>query len=177
MPFRGDRLTGIREFKHLRRRQLAQLAGVDPASIQHLEDGRTTNPRWDTVDQLAAVLDVTNEYLGGAGPDVPYPKAAVSQALERFLRLDGTKIAPLDQAALRRAADDADAPHTVAGWRAFMSMSARAWGKPSRMLKAEPRPTQSAPTRNLHSIEGGGARSGAVPLRHAPKRPGRRSSG
>jgi transcriptional regulator with XRE-family HTH domain len=176
MPFRGDRLAGIREFKKLRRRQLAQLAGVDPASIQHLEEGRTTNPRWDTVDQLAEVLDVTNDYLGGAGPDIPYPEAAVLQALERFKRLEGTSIESFD-AALRRAAEDPDAPHTVAGWRAFISMSNRAWGKPLRMLKAEPRPIQSAPPRNLQSIEGGGAqRAGVIPLRHRRKGPGRRSS-
>jgi len=177
MPFRGDRLAGIREFKDLRRRQLAQLAGVDPASIQHLEEGRTRNPRWDTVDQLAEVLDVTNDYLGGAGPDIPYPKAAVLQALERFKRLEGTDIAPFDEAALMRAAEDPDAPHTVAGWRAFISMSNRARSKPSRALKAQPRPIQSAPTRNFQSIEGGGARRiGSVPLPQAQKRPSRRSS-
>lgn len=69
-----------------------------------------------------------------------------------------------------------DAPHTVAGWRAFISMSNRAWGKP-RMLKAQPHPIQSAPTRNLHAVEGGGAqRTGVIPLRHGRKGPGRRSS-
>lgn len=71
MPFRGDRLAGIREFKKLRRRQLAKLAGVDPASIQHLEGGQTKNPRWDTVDQLAEILDLTNEYPGGCGAGPP----------------------------------------------------------------------------------------------------------
>lgn len=175
MPFRGDRLAGIREFKKLRRRQLAQLAGVDPASIQHLEEGQTKNPRWDTVDQLAEILDLTNEYLGGAGPDLPYPKAAVLQALERFRRTEGSNHAPLDDAALKRAAEDPDAPHTVAGWRAFVAMSARAWGKPSHMLKASTNTSQRAIERSLHSIEGGAQSGRAIPLRHNPKRPNRRS--
>lgn len=175
MSFRGDRLAGIREFKKLRRRQLAQLAGVDPASIQHLEQGQTKNPRWDTVDQLAEILDVTNEYLGGAGPDVPYPKAAVLQALERFKRTEGSNFAPFDDEALKRAAEDRDAPHTVAGWRAFMSMSSRAWGRPLRMLKMQAKPRQPGIPRDLHSIEGGAQHSGAIPIRHNTKRPNRKA--
>jgi transcriptional regulator with XRE-family HTH domain len=153
---------------------LAKLAGVDPASIQHLEEGRTTNPRWDTVDQLAEVLDVTNEYLGGAGPEVPYPRAAVLQALERFKRLEESTISAIDQAALDRAADDPDAPHTVSGWRAFVSMSNRAWGKPSRMLKAHVRPIESMPTRNRQSDEERGAlRPRPIPIRQRQKGSGR----
>lgn len=175
MPFRGDRLAGIREFKKLRRRQLAQLARVDPACIQQLEEGQTKNPRWDTVDHLAEVLDLTNEYLGGAGPDLPYPKAAVLQALERFKRTEGSNFAPLDDAALKNAAEDPEAPHTVAGWRAFMSMSARAWGKPSRMLKASSDASHAAIARRLRSIEGGAQSGRPIPLRHSPKRPNRRS--
>lgn len=174
MPFRGDRLAGIREFKKLRRRQLAQLADVDPASIQHLEEGQTKTPRWDTVDQLAEILDLTNEYLGGAGPDLPYPRAAVLQALERFKRTEGSNFAPFDDAALLRAAEDPDAPHTVAGWRAFMSMSARAWGKSSRVLKAPTGTRHPATAHGLHSVDGTQP-SRAMPLRHDFKRSNRRS--
>jgi transcriptional regulator with XRE-family HTH domain len=174
MPFRGDRLAGIREFKKLRRRQLAQLAGVDPAGIQHLEQGETKNPRWDTVDQLAEILDVTNEYLGGAGADLPFLTAAVLQALERFKRTEGSKFGPFDDSALKRAAEDPDAPHTVAGWRAFMSMSMRAWGKPSRIRK-EPISTSQTATRDLRSVEGGAQSKRAIPLGNGPKGPRRRS--
>jgi len=135
MRFRGDRLTGIREFKGLRRGELARLAAMDRAGIQHLEEGVTKNPRWETVETLSEKLDVTNDYLGGDGPDLPFARAAVLQALERFKRTEGQRFEPFDHTALARAAEDPDAPHTVAGWRAFISMSARAWPS-SRIQKA-----------------------------------------
>jgi transcriptional regulator with XRE-family HTH domain len=133
MSFRGDRLQGIRKAKGLLRAGLASLTDLDAGGIQHLEEGKTKNPRYDTVEKLAEKLDVTVEYFGGAGPDLPYPQAMVLQALERFKRVEGWKFAPLDHEALARAAEDADAPDTVRGWRAFLSMSKRAWN-----------PTQSA---------------------------------
>lgn len=123
MPFRGDRLTGIREFKGLRRGDLARLAGIDPAGIQHLEDGTTKNPRLDTVEVLAEKLDVTTDYLSGSGPDLPYSRAAVVQALERFKRTEGWKMGSLDDAALASAAEHQDAFHTVAHWKAFVEMT------------------------------------------------------
>src|SRR3989442_3158361 len=84
MPIRGDRLAGIREFRKLRRRQLALLTGMNPAGIQHLEDRTNRNPRYDTVEKLAEKLDVTSDYLGGAGPDLPFERAAVHLAPRRF---------------------------------------------------------------------------------------------
>jgi transcriptional regulator with XRE-family HTH domain len=123
MPFRGDRLAGIREVKGLRRGDLARLTGIDPAGIQHLEDGTTKNPRLDTVEVLAEKLDVTTDYLSGLGPDLPYPRAAVIQALERFKRTEGWKMGSLDDAALARAAEHDGAFQTVAHWKTFVEMT------------------------------------------------------
>ena len=135
MPFRGDRLRGIREEKRLGRSDLAQLADLDPAGVQRLEDGDTPNPRSTTIDKLAEKLDVTSGYLMGEGPDIRFSRAIVLQALERFMKFEGWKYAPLDEQALKRAAECDNAYDTVAGWKAFVEMSNRAWGKPSRMIK------------------------------------------
>lgn len=169
MPFRGDRLTGIREFKNLRRSDLARLAGRDPAGIQHLEEGTTRNPRLDTVETLAEKLDITTDYLSGVGPDLPYARAAVLQALERFKRTEGWKFSPLDEAALSRAAEHEDAFHTVAQWRSFVVMSSLAWGKAPRMLKLDHRTPASAqlPTRKA-------AEPGKDALSLRPFEPGRK---
>ena len=123
MPFRGDRLAGIREVKGLRRGDLARLTGIDPAGIQHLEDGTTKSPRLDTVEVLAEKLDVTTDYLSGSGPELPFPRAAVVQALERFKRTEGWKMGSLDDAALARAAEHEGAFHTVAHWKTFVEMT------------------------------------------------------
>ena len=130
--FRGDRLRGIREAKGLKRAALAAITGLDAGGIQRLEDGTTKHPRQDTVETLAEKLDVTTDFFAGAGPDLPYEKAAILQARERFERFEGWKSAPLDRDALARAAEDEDAPDTVAEWRAFVSMSRRAWGTSPR---------------------------------------------
>ncbi len=140
MPFRGDRLAGIREFKRLRRGDLARLTEIDPAGIQHLEDGTTKNPRLDTVEVLAEKLDVTTDYLSGSGPDLPYPRAAVVQALERFKRTEGWKLGLLDDAALARAADHDGAFHTVAHWKAFVEMAQLALLTPSLGRGSRKRP-------------------------------------
>jgi len=124
---------------------------MNPAGIQHLEDGTTRNPRYDTVEKLAEKLDVTSDYLGGAGPDLPFERAAVLQALERFKRTEGSRFAAFNDA-LNLAAEDPDAPHTVAGWRAFMSMSARAWGKrpaPAKVMATTP----STHDRRLRAVD------------------------
>lgn len=123
MPFRGDRLAGIREVKGLRRADLARLTGIDPAGIQHLEDGTTKNPRLGTVEVLAERLDVTTDYLSGSGPDLPYPRAAIVQALERFKKIEGWKMGSLDDASLWRAAEHEGAFQTVAHWKTFVEMA------------------------------------------------------
>jgi transcriptional regulator with XRE-family HTH domain len=154
MPFRGDRLAGIREVKGLRRGDLARLTGIDPAGIQHLEDGTTKNPRLDTVEVLATKLDVTTDYLSGSGPDLPFPRAAVVQALERFKRTEGWKLSGVDDAALARAAEHESAFHTVAHWKAFVEMTQLALLTP-RSRGAGSRkgqPAESPPGRSLASV-------------------------
>jgi transcriptional regulator with XRE-family HTH domain len=133
MAFRGDRLKGIREAKKLKPAALARLTGLNQSGLQRLEDGSAKHPRYATVAKLAEKLDVLPEYLDGAGKDIPYEDAIVLQALERFKRLELAQFGPIDQDALNRAAQDDDAPNTVAGWQAFVSMSMRAWGKPPKV--------------------------------------------
>ena len=134
-------MAGIREFKGLRRSDLARFAEIDPAGIQHLEDGTTKNPRLDTVEILAEKLDVTIDYLSGSGPDLPYSRAAVVQSVERFKRTEGWKMGVLDDAALARAAEHESAYHTVAHWKAFVEMTELALSNPGSRGRGSKKPT------------------------------------
>lgn len=153
MPFRRDRLEGIRDVvKKLRRSELAKLTRLDPAEIQHLEEGTTKDPRVSTLEILAEKLDLTMDYLMGVGPDLPFARAAVLQSLDRFRRTEGWKFDSLDDAALVRAANYEDAPHTVAGWRGFVEMSRLAWGKKPRPPKAPTNALRTSTNRGLHAV-------------------------
>jgi len=142
VPFRGDRLRGIREHKGLRPAELARRAKLNRASIQHLENHDTPNPRTDTLDALTSQLDVTEGWLMGVGQDLPYARAAVLQALKRFTDSEGWKHQPLDEAALLRASAVEGAPETAAGWRAYVEMKRAEPAPPKRQLKAE-KPTRA----------------------------------
>lgn len=124
VPFRGDRLRGIRLHKQLRQAELARRAEINRTGLKHLEDGRTPNPRADTIDRLSACLDVTPDYLLGVGPDLPFDRAAILQSLELFLKTDGWRHQNLDRAALNRAAGIAGAAESVAQWRVYVEMRA-----------------------------------------------------
>ena len=56
-------LREARQGKNLTQEQLAELAGVDQATISDLERGRNENPSWGTVSRIASVLEVDPRVL------------------------------------------------------------------------------------------------------------------
>jgi transcriptional regulator with XRE-family HTH domain len=63
-------ISHLRYLRHLSRQQLAVSAGLSPDLVQSLEQGRTANPRLNTLLGLASALGVTlgelvGEEIGG----------------------------------------------------------------------------------------------------------------
>jgi transcriptional regulator with XRE-family HTH domain len=62
----GCRLTALRTERYLSRAELARRAGVSEDLVQSLEQGRTANPRLQTLLGLAGALGVTvNDLIEG----------------------------------------------------------------------------------------------------------------
>lgn len=63
----GARIRTERESRGMSQSALAQAAGVDRDTLAHLESGRTTDPRWSTVAQVAQVwgLEVVDLLVDG----------------------------------------------------------------------------------------------------------------
>lgn len=51
-------LREARQAKKLTQEALAQLSGIEQATISQLETGRVQSPAWETVAKLCAALDV-----------------------------------------------------------------------------------------------------------------------
>lgn len=52
------RLRRLRRDRELTQEQLAKASGVNQTTISDLENGRTTNPSWETIARIAKALHV-----------------------------------------------------------------------------------------------------------------------
>lgn len=59
-----ERLKRARQVRELQQGELAQKAGLPPASISHFESG-TRKPSFDNLRRLAKALEVSTDYLLG----------------------------------------------------------------------------------------------------------------
>ncbi len=93
------------------------MAGLSPSEISLLEKGMRT-PKIDTLQRLAAALDVTVGYLlGEEHKDLSMPQALARQSFKVFLQHN-----PLPQEEhdyLQRVSLLSSAPQTVQGWKDF----------------------------------------------------------
>lgn len=68
-PSRGQALgwavRDLRLERDIKQGQLAREANLDPSWLSRIETGKVANPRFSTLDGLAAVLGVTTEDLVG----------------------------------------------------------------------------------------------------------------
>ncbi len=125
MPFRPDRLKGIREAKGLTLKDLAALCGVHFSRIARYEAG-PDQPTSRSLEALATALEVSTDYLLGRddpGRDeahLPPVRVAIVQSLAVFLR--GPSVSDADARRLRRVAGHPAAPRSSAGWKALKEM-------------------------------------------------------
>lgn len=64
-----NRVYELRKARALTQEQLADLSGVDQATISRLEQNELPNPTFRTVSALAAVLGVSSDALMGDGAE------------------------------------------------------------------------------------------------------------
>ena len=79
----ADRLKRLREARKLMQRELAALAGMDPARVSKYESGALQEPRGATLARLARALNVSVADL--RGNDAPRGRADLAE-LEPLLR-------------------------------------------------------------------------------------------
>ena len=111
----NQRLRDIRRYRRLEGQEMAKLAGLSPSEVSLLEKKMRT-PKIDTLQRLAAALDVTAGYLlGEVDGELPLPQALARQSFTVFLQHN--QISLEDQEYLQRISVLASAPQTVRGWR------------------------------------------------------------
>jgi transcriptional regulator with XRE-family HTH domain len=62
----ADRLKAARERREMTQADLARKTGMQPSAIAHFE-GNRRKPSFDNIRALSQALDVTSDYLMGAG--------------------------------------------------------------------------------------------------------------
>jgi transcriptional regulator with XRE-family HTH domain len=111
----NERIRAIRTHHRLEGRELARLAGISAGEVSHLERNRRT-PRVDTLQKIAAALDVTTGFLlGEEDDDLPLAEALSRQSLKVLLRQRKPTVPEMDF--MKRVLHEGSAPVTLKGWR------------------------------------------------------------
>jgi len=114
----SELIRQIREYKGLKVRDLAKLSGVSPAEISRLES-KHRDPRSDTLQRIAAALEVTVSFLlHEEDEELDLPVAIRRQTLRKFQKtaiLTASQIARLESMCLLDSA-----PQSVRAWKDFM---------------------------------------------------------
>ena len=129
VPFRSDRLKGLREAKGLSQEQLGERASLSHSLIAKSENGKNA-PRSQGLEKLAQALDCTIDYLHGRGREYESPAvAAAHMAFDVFVTEQ--VVTDEQRERCRRTLGHADAPKTAQGWRSFAEMLKLAMGSTS----------------------------------------------
>jgi transcriptional regulator with XRE-family HTH domain len=90
----GKRIHDRREAKKISQSQLAKLVGITPATIWNWET-RGTHPRPETLAKVAAVLEVSEDFLSGPEDEKPYGPPARSGSVPKVIENAKADIAQL----------------------------------------------------------------------------------
>jgi len=114
----SERIRDIREYKGLKARDLAKLAGVSPAEISRLES-RNRDPRSDTLQRIAAALEVSVSFLlQEEDEEFDVPVAMRRQALRKFQKTAALTDSQVTRLTAMCLLDSA--PEAVQEWRDFV---------------------------------------------------------
>lgn len=115
----SERIQAIRRYRRFQSKELADLAGVSPAEITLIEQ-RQRKPQLDTLQRLAAALDVSVGFLiGEEDDDCPLLAALSRQSLKVFLRRN--QVSADDRKNLQSIVHLASAPKSEQEWKDFLS--------------------------------------------------------
>jgi len=115
----NQRIKEIRKYRRLEGRELAQRAGLSPSEVSHIER-KMRNPKTDTLQRIAAALEVSTGYLlGEEDADLPLSRALARQSLKVFLRHN--KVAPQEEVYVSRICALDSAPETIKGWKDLLA--------------------------------------------------------
>lgn len=115
MKLIAQRLKEIRVFRGFQSKELAQRAGISAAEVSLIEKNRRKMPQVDTLQKLAAALEVTTSYLlGEVDGEVPLRNGLARQSLNLYLR--SARVPPEEVAILKRLAELESAPTTGKEW-------------------------------------------------------------
>lgn len=113
------RIKAIREYRRLASKELAARANLSPSGLSQIETGKKPTPRIDTLQKIAAALEVT---VGALLPET-YPEpfdAGRVCSLESFaLFAREVTLRPEESEAFSRIAKNGTGPDTVRGWKAL----------------------------------------------------------
>ena len=111
----NERIRQVRIHKKISSKELANNSGLSPAEISLIERQMRV-PRIDTLQRIAAALEVSSAYLlSEFNADLPLPAALAKESLQIFLsenKLDSKEISKL-----RKIADKSSAPQSTRGWQ------------------------------------------------------------
>src|SRR2546425_8405901 len=114
----NERIKLIRSHLRLQSKELAARAGISSSELSLVEK-QLRNPKLDTLQKLAAALDVSVGYLiGEEDNEVSLPRALSRQSLKVFVRR--SRLSDGERAQLETIVHLPSAPKTADGWRDFL---------------------------------------------------------
>jgi len=110
----NQRIRAVRIHRKLKGKELAALANISAGEISLLEQ-RMRTPQIDTLQKVAAALEVTTSFLlGEEDSDLPLRVGLARQSLKLFLRDNHVVDAEVEY--LQRVCRLDSAPDTIMGW-------------------------------------------------------------
>jgi transcriptional regulator with XRE-family HTH domain len=111
----NERIKQIRLYRRLASRELAIKAGISASEVSLIER-RMRTPKTDTLQRIAAALDVSTSYLlSELNADLPIKEALAKESLQIFLR--DAQLGPEEGKLLREVSEESSAPDDVRGWQ------------------------------------------------------------
>lgn len=115
----NERIKAIREYRRLQGRKLAAKAGISASELSLIES-QARSPKLDTLQKLAAALDVSVAYLiGDEDEKLDLPKALAYQSLKLFVKRNPTS--HYEKRRLDGIANLVSAPKSEQEWKDFVA--------------------------------------------------------
>ncbi|WP_147566388.1 helix-turn-helix domain-containing protein [Clostridium tyrobutyricum] len=92
MTILGENIKKLRERAGYSIRKLSELSDVSKSVISEIEGGKSKNPRYETINKIAAALNVKPEVLAEMEYEYEYAITDVKEAFEIILSQDNLTI-------------------------------------------------------------------------------------